>query len=97
MKIKTVVIPCSIRCSKNARERMWLVVRAAEPRAISAEANAYVCLRCHQTWDCRDIAGSSDIENISCSNCYGDNVLMTSLRSDVPSEAWRKRLERDEP
>lgn len=77
-------INCSIRCNRLARERIWRLPEARD--ATYCRASSFACVDCHQTWDWKDFSGYENVATITCSNCYGDRVIITRVHVEKPEE-----------
>lgn len=80
-------VPCSIRTTASQSTRkMWAVVRAKYPLAISVMAEEYCCLDCYQRWGWQDLSDFMAHDKVACSNCYSSRVLIVSIRAEILTE-----------
>lgn len=76
-------INVSIRCGPDAKRKIaefadWGVI---------AEAFLFVCKDCGARWNLHEFSGAHHPDKISCSNCYGDHVLIAQIRQqDIRKE-----------
>lgn len=43
----------------------------------------FECRSCHTEWGGHTISVGTDLKQVSCSTCYGDNVVMTLIKVTV--------------
>lgn len=86
--MKSSVAKCSILVGKNAVKPHAAMVEIANSlgSAIS-KPEWFRCLDCGSAWGGSAIPVSVDLEKVSCSNCYGDNVQLIGININVP-EQW---------
>ena len=71
-----------IRCGPIVRQKIRSYALSRTPLAQDAvEINAleFRCVDCMQSWTRDDISLNADLTKLSCSNCYGDRVLVTRI------------------
>ena len=89
-KIKYLSVPVSLRVNSKTRtkinEKTEQLRRLGHP-AVTADAEKFVCLDCSVQWDWTDMSSFFDPNTVTCSNCYGDRVMITSIRVELESEA----------
>lgn len=76
-------IRCRIRIGKNARAPLKQMRRAADkkhPGWFGIDPETVRCGDCGCKWDTSSLA---QVETVSCSNCYSDNVWLTALRVEM--------------
>ena len=74
-------ICCQIRCESGASKAIYEKVRRADckyPRVVTPYK--FKCGDCHVEWSMQDFDGYSEPELVTCSQCYGNHVVITHIR-----------------
>jgi hypothetical protein len=84
--MKESFVNVSIRCAPGAKK----AVARYQGLGILAAAWLFVCKDCGARWTLRDFSGAHEPDQVSCSNCYGDHVLIAQIRlQDMREEMMR--------
>ena len=79
--IKTRIVKCNVRCGKFAKSPIKQMIRAGgRYGSRGTDPWGFRCAGCRCEWDGLPLA---DIREVSCSNCYGDNIRLVAIRIEI--------------
>ncbi len=78
----TTVVSCTIRCKQGARAKLNTL--ANQFGAVHVRAETFLCTKCNIRWQWLHFSGYNEPDTVTCSNCYRDNVLITSACMEIP-------------
>lgn len=89
--MKHAVSPCHIHVGKHGVKhpptKMWAALpKVCDGDPVEVKAETAFCKRCGHTLD-RDDLFERDLTGVTCSNCYSDNIMLTSIRYEL----WDKK------
>ena len=80
-QFKYVLIDCRIPAGKSheksASKAMQEIANINEPGWFGVDPAGAECLRCHAKWETDPLAHPEDL---TCSNCYSDNIVIIAVR-----------------
>lgn len=79
--MRTEYVNTSIRCEKGAKNE--LTKMADERGGFSARAERFVCVDCYAKWSAHDFSGAFEPDTVTCSNCYGNRVIVWQVRIQI--------------
>lgn len=73
-------IDCFVHCRPGALQKLWA---SAPEESNGIRAEHFKCLNCGAFWKAEDFSGAFSPQDVSCSNCYQNQVVVTKLRVEI--------------